>query len=171
MCGFNWFNIRKKYSMFLSLETKANSDSCSSFSANWGCPIACLSVISGSIGEDPTFEHKTLNSKHGPPSPFFRIISPKYLTNDMLQSPWPWWNSVHFGASKLRGPRQLVWPIGEEGWTLPALTSPTSPPPNSAPQPPNTPPFTSCIHSAKQPVSGSGCQSVCLAVWMMFFGS
>lgn len=70
----------------------------------------------------------------------FRIISPKYLTNDMLQSPWPWWNSVHPRASKQGRPRRPLRPIGEEGWTLPALTSPTSP--NPAPRPQPTPTLT-----------------------------
>lgn len=107
--------------------------------------------------------YETLHYKRGPTS-VFRTISPKCPTNDMLQSPWPWWNSVHFRASKQHRTRRSVWPIGEEGWTLPALTSPTWPdpphqPPTQCPAPHHypTPPIVHFIHPSihpgKQPVS------------------
>lgn len=39
-------------------------------------------------------------------------------------------------SSKPRRPRRAVWPIGGEGWTLPALTLPTQPNPTPYPSRP-----------------------------------
>lgn len=84
----------------------------------------------------------------------------------MLQSPWLWWNSVHFRASKLCRNRGLLWPIGGGGWTLPALTSETFPPKKPPPAthsvscPSSTPsPSTPSTESVNQSVSGSACSS------------
>lgn len=110
----------------------------------------------------------------------------------MLQSPWLWWNSVHFRASKLCRNRGLLWPIGGGGWTLPALTSETFPPkkpppathsvscPSSTPSPstPSTYPQSQSIsQSVGQPVHLCGSLKVFWvslsnnehSIWSFFF--
>lgn len=129
----------------------------------WARWLKLLLPSSGSMGGRGVYEQLWALRAWADPSAF-RTISPKCPTNDVLQSPWPWWNSVHFRASKLHRTRWSVWPIGEEGWTLPALTSPTCPDPSPPinhppsvlllipPPPPPHCPLHPSIHLASQQV-------------------
>lgn len=167
---FQWLNIRKNILWIHAINLQSKRIPLHSnlqYLVNWGCPITCPSVISGSMEKGP-YERLWIQNPafHAWANLFvFRIISPKFSTNDMLQSPWLWWNSVHFRASKLHRTRWPVWPIGEEGWTLPALTSPTfpNPPPTTHPvscsSSPHRP-FHPSIEWSSQSVSRSGCPSV-----------
>lgn len=89
----------------------------------------------------------------------------------MLQSPWLWWNSVHFRASKLCRNRGLLWPIGGGGWTLPALTSETFPPQKTSPSHAFSvlafihPLTIHTIHLSTEPVNQSVSGSACSSVW------
>ena len=96
----------------------------------------------------------------------------------MLQSPWPWWNSVHFGASKLLRDSSAAlanrWrgvdPACLDLTDLPQPFPPIHPPPPPPTPPPAPhPPTSFLIHLSICPSSRAAGQSVGQAThWMVF---